>query len=176
MHAHHPFGPRCRIRNLVNIKRGGIGSQHNPRPRRLIQTREDLLLHLHILEHRFDHQIGFAHGFFEIGRTAQQRAALFIVSLGQAARSDSTLPIRLTTLQALGERFFSHFHNGDGHAEIRGAHRNTAAHGAAADHDKLANRQHLRISRQAGDALRFAFTKEDMAQRLGLFARHQACE
>ena len=79
-------------------------------------------------------------------------------------------------MQALGQGVIRHFHNGDGNAKIRGTHRNTATHGAAADHDKLADRQHLRISRQARHALRFAFTEEDMAQRLGLLARHQACE
>ena len=135
-----------------------------------------MLLHVHILEDCLDHQIGFADNFFEIGRTAQQCPALFVFSLGQAARCDGALPIRFTTLQALGQGVIRHFHNGDGHARIRGTHGNATAHGAATDHDKLADRQHLRISRQARHALRFAFTKENMPQSLGLFARHQACE
>jgi hypothetical protein len=163
--------------DLVDRQGRGVGRQHHARPRRLVEPREDLLLHLHVLEHGLDHEVGLADRALEIGAAGQQSARRFSYSAcDKPPRGDRPLPIRVAAREALLQRLLARLHDRHRHAEIGGRHGDAAAHGAAADDHQPLHRQRLRIGRHAGDAQHLALAEEDVAQRLGLLARHQGRE
>ena len=175
MHPHHQLRPLWGRGNGVDIQRRGVGGQHHTRAGNGIELGEEFLLGAHILVDRLDHEIGILH-HVERGGALQQRLSLLEFSLRQPARVDGPLPIRVALGQPAVESLLRRLHHRHRHAGIGEIHRNAAAHGARADHNRVLHRQRLGIGRHIGHALRLTLAEEDMAQRKALLAFHQTGE
>ena len=60
MQADHDPGREVRAGDRVDVQRRCVGRENRARLHDPVERREHLLLDLHVLEHRLDHQIGVA--------------------------------------------------------------------------------------------------------------------
>ena len=175
MQADHPIGPAGRRGNLVHVEIAGVGRQDRARLHDGIELAEHLLLDVHQLEHRLDHQvaIGEVRIVERAGEIAHRGVDLL---LGNTALLGGILVIAADDAHAAVERVLLHLDHGDGDARGQEVHRDAAAHRARADYADLADGQDLGVLGQIVDLLRGAFGEEHVAQRFRLGAGDELLE
>ena len=162
MQAHHVLRARNAGGDLVDVEIRGVGGQHGALLAHAVEFGEHGLLHRHVLEHRFDHDVDVGqrvvaggavearhHRGLGLGRHALllDEAVVHLLDVGAAARE-------------LGVVALDHGH---GHAGVQHGHGDACAHGAAAD--DAGGRQRARLGRPGlGRLQHFALGEEGMDQ------------
>ena len=140
----------------------------------LSSLREDLLLHVHVLEHRLDDEVAVGERV-EVERRAEQahRASRprSCVSRPFLARA---LVILADDAEAAVERLLLHLDDRHRNAGGEEVHRDAAAHRAGADDADLLDRQRRRVVRHVGDLAGLALGEEEVALRARLRRRSSA--
>ena len=164
----------------VKVTRGGGGGPEGQprrsgrarRPRQdraglanTVQFGKDVLLQLHVLDHRLhDHvhvpQVVIAQGRFH------QTYPPGVFRLRDLALARAHLPQRLHSVEPRVQRLLVHLHEVHGDARGREAHSDAAPHRATSDHCRGLHTH--RLGRGARDFEGGALRKEDVLQRLGL--------
>ena len=175
MHAHHRFRPRGGRSDFVHIQIAGVAGQDGAPLGDLVQTPKNILLDRHILEHGFDDQVAIGQ-ILHIQRRGEAAHAGFHLLHAETALLGAVLVILADHANAAIERLLLHLDDGDGDADRQEVHRNTAAHGAGADHADLLHRERLHVRREPIDLGGGAFGEEDMALGGGLQPGHQLHE
>ncbi len=131
--AQHVLRPRRGGRDLLDVEVRGVAGQHRPGLADAVELGEHRLLHRHVFEHRFDHDVHLAQRVVG-GRTGQsrhQRAA----SVGAHAALGHQRVIDLLHVGAAARQAFGvaldHRHR---QAGVEHRHRDAGAHRAAADY------------------------------------------
>ncbi len=125
----------------------------------LVELAENLLLDLHILEHRLDDQIAIGQRI-EIQTGAEQPHACFDIRLRHAALLGGAFIVAADRAEAAIQRFPCRFHDRDRNSGVEKIHRNAAAHRAGADDADFPDRQRRRVVRYVGDLPRLALGKK----------------
>ena len=172
MHAQHVLRTLGDRRDRINVEIGGVGRQHCARLGVGIERGKYLFLHRHGFEHRLDDQIGIL-DVFEPDHAGDQRHAFGRRIGRQTATRRTGLIVLLHDAEAALQRLFAGFDQRHRNAGIGKRHRDTAAHGAGADHRNLGDWTRLGAFRHARDLGGFTLGKERVALRLGLIADHQ---
>ena len=167
MRADDLFRARGRGGDLVHVERRGIGRQDRLGLADRIEPREDLLLEVHLLEHRLDDDVGVL-DVGVVGGAADQEHARIHVLLGDAAARDAALVILADHGEALVQRLRVGLQHAHGNAGVGEVHGDAAAHGAAADDRGRLDGLHGRIGRHVGNLGGLALGEEGVALALGL--------
>ncbi len=141
----------------------------------LVELGEDLLLDVHALVDRLDHEIAVG----EVGvvqRGGQDVHRRLDLLVGHPAALGGVLVILAHRPRAAVERILLHFEDGHRDAGGQEVHRNAAAHGPRADHADLLDRDQRGIGRDIVDLVRGAFGEEVVAHRGRLRAGHELHE
>ena len=186
MQADHVFRPFGGGGDLVDIQGGGIGRKDGAGLGDGVELGEQFLLYRHILEHRFDDDVGSGEvGEIEAG--GQQRHAGGDVLGGDPALLGAVFVISANGRHAAIERFLRGLDNHGGNTRIGKVHRDATAHGAGADDAGEIDLAARGVARHVGDLVGLALGKEEMTERSGLagveqfreqltFAAHTALE
>ena len=169
VHADHVLRPVGNAGDFVDIQRRGIGRQHAAGLTDGIQSGEDILLHVHILEHGLDHQIDLGQRLHVRG-AGEKRHALFDLCLGHPALLGAVFIVLAADAQTAFERLFGLLDHGDRDTSVGKAHGNAPAHGPGADHGSPGDVPGLGGRVQPGDLGDFTLAEEGMDQALGLVA------
>ena len=150
MHAQHRFRPRGDARDLVDIQIAGVRREDRAGLGHLVEAAEHVLLHLHALIDRFDHQIGLGQGI-EFQRRRQAAHCGFGVRRLHLATLDGVLVVLAHRGHAPVERFLRHFHDGHRDARRQEIHCDSATHRARTDHAHAIDRHQSGIGRDIVD-------------------------
>ena len=167
MHAaDHLRARRCRG-DAVDVQPRSVAGQHGTGLGNGVELLERLDLHIDVLVDRFDDHIRLAE-VVVARRPRDQRHPLVHLGFGHTASAGLDVVVALDDAQAPLERLRIHLQHGDGDASVGEAHRDTAAHGAAADHASRLHVVQRRVLRNIGDLGDFPLAEEDVDHRLAL--------
>ena len=170
VHADDVARTRGGAGDLIDIERGGIAGQHGAGLGHLVQPGEYLLLERHVLEYRFDDDVGV----FQVGvveRGLDQPHALGLV-LGRNAPALDHGRIRpVDAGEAAIQGLAAGIDHDDRQAGVGEADGDAAAHGAGADDAALLHLARPGLGRQVGHAAGFAVGEEGVHRAAG-FIRH----
>ena len=152
-------------RNLVDIKGRRVGSEDRISLRHPVEIGEHPLLELHLLEYRFNHEIGRTYRVELRDPFDQSDAALHLVSAEPAARHRRAV-VGGDPVEALLQQVAPSLDNRDRDPGIGKTHRDAAAHRAGADNRAARDRARLCSLWYSGYSSRLALGEEDVA--LGL--------
>ena len=175
MHAEHVLGPLGLRGDRVNVEIGGVGGEDRAGLGDRIEPFEHALLQLHVLEHRFDHQVGVGQRA-EVERRRKPAHPLLDLGHRQAALFGGVLVVAAHDRDAAVERLLRGLDDGDRDAGGEEIHGDAAAHGAGADHADLGDLPGRLVGRDVGDLRRLPLGEKDVALRLGLGRREQRHE
>src|SRR5690606_1714226 len=167
VHADHVLRPLGGRGDLVDAERGGVGGEDSARLADLVQPGEDLLLELHILEHRLNHQVDLLEVVVGQRRPDQAHALLDLLH-GDATALGGVLVVAAHHGQTTIQGFLADIHDVDRDASIGEVHGDAAAHGAGADDRRRLDLTPGRILVDPRHASHFALGEEHVALRLGL--------
>ena len=167
VHANHVLRPPGDAGDFVDVQRRGVGCQHAAGLTDGVQSGEDILLHVHILEHGLDHQIDLGQRL-HVGGADEQRHALFDLCLGHPALLGAVFIVLAADAQTAFERLLGLLDHGDRDTGVGKAHGDTPAHGPGADHGSAGNVPGLGGGVQPGDLGDFTLTEKGVNQALGL--------
>ncbi len=171
--AEHLAGPpRQHCRDLVDVEIGGIGGQDGVGLCDLVERGEHLLLDGHLLEHRFDDDVGVLQHVVARHRRDEAHALLDIGG-GEAALRSGRLVVLPDIADAALELRGVGIENRNRNARIRKAHGDAGAHGARADHRGARDWHRPDVLGDARNLGGRALGEEDVAQRPA-FRRHHA--
>src|SRR5262249_55061084 len=168
VHADYALGPSRRRGDLVDVEGRRVRGQHGVGLRHLVDAGEHVLLDRHLLEHRLDDEIGVGEGI-EVGRALDQAHALLDVVFGEPAFGRGRLVILPHHSEAPIERVPRDLDHRHRDADVGEVHGDAAAHGAGADHDRLADLRRRRLRRHVGNLGRLALGEEEVALGLRLW-------
>ena len=131
-----------------------------------------LLLQLHPLEDRLDHDVGFGEPLVRQGRLDHRQAVGHLLGR-QPALPDGGLIVLADSGQSAVERLLVDLLEQDRDAGVGVDHRDAAPHGPRADNGRPLDGQDRGLLGDAGDLGHFPFAEEDVDQRLRL-VREQA--
>ncbi|MGC4111412.1 MAG: hypothetical protein QM747_13510 [Nocardioides sp.] len=131
MQAEHVTGPLREGRDSVDIERRGVGGEDGALLRDLVELLEHFLLHLEILEHRLDDEVGLRRGELERGRD-QRGAFRRVLGLHLALGRGAFVELADRAHAAI-ERLLLGFDQRHRESGVRETHRDAAAHRAGAD-------------------------------------------
>ena len=172
VHAHHVFGTLCEAGNAVHVQGGGVSGKNGAGFANPVQLTEHGVFHVHVLEHRFDHQIHIAQVIVAEGRLNQRHALLHLL-LGDAAFLGGVFVVLADDGDALFQGLFLHLENLHRNAGIGEVHGDATTHGARADHGRQLDLTLGRVLIEAGHLGHFPLGKEDVALGRGLTGDHQ---
>ena len=175
MHPHDILGPLGAGGDLVDVQVGRVRRQDRAGLAQCVELREDVLLHVHILIHRLDHQIAVGK-CIEVERRGQRVHRGFDLIGFHPALGSGRLVILADDACASVQRFLLHLDDRDGDSRGQEVHRDAAAHRAGADHADLVDRAQLGVGGHVVDLRRLTFGEEQMPLRGGLDAAHQLHE
>ena len=144
-------------------------------PHDLIELLENLLLHVHALEHRFDDQIDVLELRIVEGRR-DQRHALIERGLGQGAFLQRAAVVAPHGGESLVEGLLLHLQQHHRNSRIDETHADSAAHRARADDADFANGPGRRVIRHVENVRRRALRLKHMTQRRGFRRQHERGE
>ncbi len=172
MHADDILRPLRETRNPVQIERRCIRCQDSALPHHVIEFLEYSLLHAHVFEYCFDHDIGLRN--IVTGQTATDKAdALRHVFRRQLALLQRAFIILADGRQAFIECFLPRVEDRDRDTGIRKIHCNARAHGAGANHRCSLDRARCRTFRHVRNLACRALAKKRMAQCFRFRGLHQ---
>ena len=174
VHAHHVFGTAGEAGNAIHVQGGGVGGENGAGFADPIQLTEHGLFYVHVLEHRFDHQVHIAQVVVAEGGLNQRHALLHLL-LGNAPFLRGVFVVLADDGDALFQGLFFHLENLHRNARIGEVHGDTAAHGARADHRRLLDLALGGILVQSWHLGHFPFGEEHMTLGRG-FAGNQQLE
>ena len=160
--ADHLLRPLGGGGDLVHIQRRGVARQDRALLADRVELAEDLLLDIHLLEHRFDHDVGLGKGTV-VGDPVDQRHALIHLLLRDPPARDRARVVLADDPEPLVQGLGRAFENPYRDAGVGEVHGDAAAHGAAADDGGAADRQHRGVGRHVGHLGRLALGKEQVA-------------
>ncbi|MCY1207008.1 hypothetical protein D9M72_185920 [compost metagenome] len=175
MQANDRLRARGRGRDHVHVQRRGIGGKDGARFGDPVQLAEQLLLDLHVLEHRFDDQVGIGQ-LLQVQRGREQRHAGLDIGRAQAPLARGIFVVAPDRLQAAVQRLLRGLDDGHGVAGVEEVHGDAAAHGAGADDADAPDRKRGRVGAHIGHVPYLARGKEVVALRRRLRAVEQFCE
>ena len=150
-------------RDLIDVQRRSIRSQNRIGFSNGVDLSEDLLLQLHLLEHRLHNDVRFAEAIIGQHRSNQRHplihhrlrepAFLYRILVVLSDGRDSAVKRRL-------RRLLQQHRN----PRIRVVHRDAAAHGSRADHRGLPDRQQGRVLGNVRDLRDRPFPEEGVDQ------------
>ena len=161
--------------DLVDVEIGGVGRQDRAGLADGVELGEDLLLDVHLLEHRFDDQVAVGE-VLELERGGQRGHCLADLLGGHAALGGGCLIVLEHHAGAAIKRVLLGLNDDHGDAGREEVHGDTAPHGAGADHPDLLDRARLHGVGDVIDLGGLALGKEEILLRLGLGAAHQLHE
>ncbi len=132
VHADDAFGARRARGDFIDIEVAGVRREDGAGLGDAVELAENLLLDVHVLEHRFDDQIGILQ-IFQRQRRGQPAHAGFDFLHAEPALLGAVFVIAADDGDAAIERFLLGFDDGDRNADRQEVHRDAAAHGAGAD-------------------------------------------
>ena len=147
MRADHVFRPPGLGGDRVDVKVGGVGGEDRAGLGDLVEPLEHALLDLHVLEHRFDHEVGVGQRL-EVERRREPRHPLLDLRHRHAALLGRVLVVPAHDRNAAVERLFRGLDDGHGNAGREEIHRDAAAHRAGADHADLGDRPRRLVRRR----------------------------
>ena len=130
--AEHLRRPAARARELIDVERRRIRREDAVGPRHLAELGERGLLQVHVLEHRFGHDVHLVEAVVA-GRRRDQRHRLLDLLRGHLALRHRDFVVAADRGDAAIERRLVHFLEQDRNAGVRVVHRDAAAHRARAD-------------------------------------------
>ena len=133
------------------------------------------LLEVHVLERRFDHEVGVGQRI-EVERRAQLAHPLLHLVKCHAALLGGVLVVSAHDRDAPVERLLRGLDDRHGNAGAQEIHRNAAAHGAGADDADLGDLSRRRVGGDVGDLRRLPLGEKDIALRLGLICDDEPAE
>ena len=133
------------------------------------------LLEVHVLEHRFDDEVGVGQGI-EVERRAQLAHPLLHLVKCHAALLGGVLVVSAHDRDAPVERLLRGLDDRHGNARAQEIHGNAAAHGAGADDADLGDLSRWRVGGDVGDLRRLPLGEKDIALRLGLICDDEPAE
>ena len=161
--------------DLVDIEIAGVGREDGAGLGDLVELAENVLLDVHVLEHRLDDEVGVLQ-VVKAERRGEAAHARFDFLHREAALLGAVLVILADDGDAAVERLLLHFNDRHRNADAEEVHRDAAAHGAGADDADRFDRQRLHVRRQAVDLGGLALGEEDMALGGRLQPAHQLHE
>ena len=175
MEADHGFRTLHRRGDFVDVERRGVRREDRTLLHDLVELAEDVLLHVHVLEHGLDHEVAIGE-IVHVERAGQKPHALLDLFHREAALLRRVLVVLADDAEAPVERVLLRLHNGDGQADIEEVHGDAAAHRAGADDADLVHRNDRRVGRHIRQLPDLAFGEEDMALRRRLRAGDEFAE
>ena len=157
--ADHLLRPRGRRGDLVDVQRRGVGGQNGIGPGDLVDLGEDLLLQLHLLKDRLDHDVGFGEPLVGQGRL-DHRQALGHLLVRQPALPDAGLIVLADGCQSAVEGRLVDFLEQDRDARVGVGHRDAAPHRPRADDGRPLDGQGRGLPGEAGDLGHFRSPKK----------------
>ena len=163
--AQHIARALGRGRDLVDVEIAGVRREDRALLHHLVQLAEDVLLDVHTLVHRLDHQIAVGEvAVFE--RWRQQAHRLLDLIGGHAAFLRGRFVVFAHRAGAPVERVLLHLEDGDGDACGQKVHRDPAAHRARADDADLLDVDQRGVGGNVVDLVRGALGEEIVPHRL----------
>ena len=164
MHAHDVLGPPRLAGDFVHVEVRRIRCQQRTRLDDPVESREHLLLQLHVLEHGLDHQVAF--GERVPVRAGPKEADPFLdLVVGKPSARGAAFVVAPYRGQAAGERLAALLDDLNLQAGVGEGHRDAAAHRAGAQDADLGNLPNRRVRRNVGDLARRSFGEEVVALR-----------
>ena len=167
MHAEHVLGPLGHRGDRVDVEIGGVGGEDRAGLGDRVEPLEHALFQVHVLEHRFDHQVRVGQRIEVEGRRKPGHPLLDLRHR-QAAFFSGVLVVPPHDRDAAVERLFRGLDDSDRDAAGEEIHGDAAAHGAGADHADLGDLPGRRVSLYVGDLRRLPLGEKDVALSLGL--------
>src|SRR5512135_1263371 len=149
----------------VHVERRRVAGEDRALLHGGVELPEDVLLDVHPLEHRFDHDIGVLRRG-EVERRGDERHPLVHVLLPEAPFGHGVGVVLPDRRETAVERLLLHLDQGHRDAGVYEAHGDAAAHGAGADDRRFPDVARRRVFRHVGDLGGLAFGEEHVAQRL----------
>ena len=138
-----------------------------------VELAEHVLLHIHVLEDRFDDEIAIRE-ILELERAFEERHALLDVVHRETAALCAALVVLANDVEAAIERILLRLDDRHGDADIGEVHGNAAAHRAGADDADLPDRDDRRVFRHIGNLPHLSLGEEHIALRRRLRRRSSA--
>jgi len=173
--AENVLGPLGLRGDGVNVEVGRVRGEDRAGLGDFVKPFEDRLLEVHVLECRFDHEVGVIKRI-EVKRRRELAHPLLDLGNRHAALLGRVLVVATHDRNATVERLFRGLDDGDGNAGAQEIHGNAAAHGAGADHADLGDLPDRRVGGNVGDLRRLPLGEKDVALRLGLGCDDQLAE
>ena len=175
VHPQHLVRSRGRRGNGVHVQGGRVRRQNAVGLGRCVELREHGFLHVHVLEHGFDDQVGVGHvGIVQAG--CDEVHALRDLFVREAAFPGAAFVVAAHDGHALVQQLLAGLQQRDGDAGVGEGHGDAAAHRARADDADLADRQGFGVLGHVADLGRGAFGKEDVPLRGRLPAGQHVAE
>jgi hypothetical protein len=167
MRADHVGRTAGRTRQGVEVEGGGVAGQDRPRLHGLVEGLEHGLLHRHVLEDRFHHDVGRSHVRVAQGGMDEAHPLLDLGG-GELPLLCAGLVALADGADALVEPLAIRFQNRHRDPRVREIHGDATAHGAGADDGRAADRSRRRFLGDVGDLGGGALGEEGVAQRARL--------
>ena len=164
MHADDILRTRGEAGDLVQIQGRGIAGEDRSGLRHRVQTLEHDLLHLQVLEHRLDDEIGAGKIIVRQCRLQHADPSLELDGI-EAALGESLVVVLPDSRYALVECFLFRFEQRDRDAGVEQADRNATAHRSGPDHRRGVDRARRGARRNIEDLRRRALGEKCVAQR-----------
>ena len=172
MHAHDVCGTVGEAGNAVHVQGGGVGGENGAGFADPVQLTEHGFLHVHVLEHRFDHQIHITQVIVAESGLDQRHALLYLL-LSNTTLLGSVFVVLADQGDTLFQGLLLHLENLHRNTGIGEVHGDATAHGAGTDHGRLLDFALGRVLVETGYFGHFPLGKEDMALGRGFAGDHQ---